>query len=183
MDFTKSCFRTATQVSSPYVVFQGLSQKTETYPTVALEAPWKDTGGNQGREKAAVGLTSRCTVRYYYPWISEECYGVIDGERRVTIKRNWAHCPTAGACAAEEASQSADSGRAGQLWLRGEACGGEPPLCFSSRFTSSQFSVSKVRIKIHFFSRKWNHEWLCYLIKANIIAVVYRMSCTICMSS
>lgn len=39
MDFTKSCFRTATQVSSPYVVFQGLSQKTETYPTTASEPP------------------------------------------------------------------------------------------------------------------------------------------------
>ena len=57
MDFTKSCFRTATQVSSPYVVFQGLSQKTETYHTTASEPPWKDTGRNQGREKATARLT------------------------------------------------------------------------------------------------------------------------------
>lgn len=61
-------------------------------------------------------------TRCNYPRISKEHCGIIGGEWRFnsTKKRKWAKCCTAGACAAEEASESSNSVWTGQLWLRGE---------------------------------------------------------------
>lgn len=62
-------------------------------------------------------------TRCKYSWISKEHCGIFNGEWRfpITNKRKWIECCTAGACAAEEAPQSSNSGWTGQLWLRGKS--------------------------------------------------------------